>query len=77
MKTKTMEDIGSLSIGQSIVIPWENLPSPRPEKGAAFGNAFLFYIAEPKTEGLEVRRVHKQEAMKYREGCEAHIGSPE
>lgn len=76
MKTKTIEDVGSLEIGQSMVIPWENLPSPRPQKGAVFGNAFLFYIAEPKAEGLEVRRVEKSEALAYRDTCEAHIGKP-
>jgi hypothetical protein len=73
---KTMEDVIHLKVGESMVIPWTNLPSPRPEKGACFGNQVQFYIAEPKDDGLEVRRVQKAEAMEYRKQCEAHIGSP-
>lgn len=63
---KTMEDIKLLHIGQTIVVPWENLPSPRPEKGAAFGGQGKNFIAEPKEEGLEVRCVHLKEALEWK-----------
>lgn len=64
-------------VGDKVVVPWEVLPKPAPQKGAVFGNGFLFFIAEPIVEGLEVRRVDKAEALAYRDGCDSHIGKPE
>ena len=61
-----MQDVHKLKVGESMVIPWSNLPSPRPVKGAAFGNGEQYFLAAPKDEGLEVRAVTKEEALDWK-----------
>jgi hypothetical protein len=63
---KTMQDVHKLKVGESMVIPWSNLPSPRPEKGAAFGNGEQCFIAEPKEDGLEIRGVTQAEVLEWK-----------
>jgi hypothetical protein len=65
MKTPTMQDTFFMNVGAVIVVPWENLPSPRPLKGAAFGNAHKFFIAEPLEEGLQIKCVTKEAVLQW------------